>query len=199
MPVATNPNFEYWVSCSDTTPCPDLIEDKIRSFATLQDGWNYGEGRAPSQAVIEQAILIHREGKKLGLDAEVFPFGDGDIEISMYMRDHFMDVFVYNDGRMDFSYEVGIGKQYETIESKESISMPEVKERLCQLPRRCGALESSEIITIKSKNDFPLTVLRTAKEGFRFLIENVSQSVTLPLFADTSGIFIVLSSLDSIP
>src|SRR5208337_1082027 len=97
--VSGQQEFQPWLCCSSEAPCPDPIVEKIRSFANLQEGWNYGEGRAPSRFVIDKAIEIYQIGKELALDAEVFPLVDGDIEVSLYMEDHFMDILVHEGGR----------------------------------------------------------------------------------------------------
>jgi hypothetical protein len=169
------------------TPCQDPIEYKIYSFAELKEGWNFGEGMAPNKSVIDRAISIYRIGKRLCLDAQVFPVANGDIEISLYMRDHFMDILVRNDGKMEFSYEIGIGKKYKKVERIENIDMDGVEKRLCELPKLCGVLESLEIITTRGKSDSYLAVLPITKGGFRFLIENASQNVIRPLSANTLG------------
>ena len=112
----------------------DLIENKIQSFRDLPDGWDFGYGKAPSQFVIDIAIEIYRFGKNLGLNTEVFPIVDGSLEISLYMRDHFMDCLIQENGQIEFSYEIGIGEKYETILQIENISLIKIKEYLIELP-----------------------------------------------------------------
>lgn len=197
--VNSVPNFQFWVVCSDKDPCPDPIEKKIRSFANLQEGWDYGHGTAPRQVVIDKAIEVYQIGKGLGLDAQAFPVVNGDIELSLYMRDHFMDILIRDDGRMEFSYEIGIGEKYRKIEHIDNISMDGVKKRLCDLPKLCGASESSETITIQLKEDLPPAVLRTTREVFRFLIENASRNVILPRSANISRTSIVPAAEAGIP
>ena len=173
-----------WLFCSSEVPCPDPIEDKIHSFSALKNGWNYGEGRAPRRPVIERAIDIYRIGKRLGMDAEVFPVTSGEIEVSLSVRDHFMDIVVRDDEGLEFSYEIGIGEKYDRITSIENISVDEVERRLCEMAKLCGVSELSETITIQGRGDLRIAVFEIMKEPFQFLIKNVSQTVILPQCAN---------------
>ncbi len=195
MPVPIESSgFAYWFLCSDNSECPDPIEEKLRSFASLPKGWDFGEGHAPTKIVIDRAIDIYKLGKELNLDAEVFPVADGNIEVSLYTRDHFMDIFVRADGKMDFSYEVGIGQEYRKVMEIEDIDLEGVRKRLCDLPKLCGASESLEIITTRENEDLPLAVLPTTKGVFRFLIKTASRNVIQPLFVNMSRIITVVGS-----
>jgi hypothetical protein len=183
--VSGHQDFQPWLYCSSEDPCPDPIEEKLQSFATLQEGWNYGEGRAPSQLVIDGAIEIYRIGKKLALDAEVFPIVNGDIEISLYAGDHFMDILVHEGGRLDFSHEEGVGEKYNTISYVENISIDAIKQRLSELPKLCGASESLETTIIEVNVGLPITVSPTTTMLFQLLIGNASQYFTAPRFVNT--------------
>ncbi len=190
--VSGQQDFKPLLFCSDQAPCPDPVEEKIRSFASLQDGWNYGEGRAPSQFVIDRVIEIYKFGKELALDAEVFPVPNGDIEISLYMRDHFMDILAHEGGGLDFSYEIGVGERYNRVDYIEDININEIEQRLNRLPKLCGASESLEITTIELNGDLRLVVSPTMTMRFQLLIENVLQFDIVLQFANTLMPSIVL-------
>lgn len=177
---ASRVQSDPWLVCSPEVPCRDHIEDKIYSFSTLKNGWDYGEGRAPQRAVIEKAIDIYRIGKRLGMDAEVFPVTSGEIEVSFSLRDHFMDIVVRDDEGLEFSYEIGIGEKYDRITSIENISLDEVEKRLGELAKLCGVSELSETITIQGRKDLRIAVFGIMEEQFQFLTKNVSQIVILP-------------------
>jgi|SRR5208282_1668245 len=192
--ISGQQDFQLLFYCSDQDPCPDPIEEKIQLFTKLQEGWNYGEGRVPSQSVIDRAIKIYRSGKQLGLDAEVFPLINGGIEISLYREDHFMDILVHEGGRLDFSYEVGIGERYNRVDYIENISIETIKQRLSELSKLCGASESSETTTIQLNGDLFPVASSTAMGGFQLLIKNALWCVIIPQFVNTSIFSTVPSS-----
>ena len=49
---------------------PDPVEDYISSFSELPEGWNFGEGRAPSSEVILRGIEVYKLGRSFGCYGE---------------------------------------------------------------------------------------------------------------------------------
>lgn len=124
---------------------PDPMEEYIRSFSELPEGWNFGEGRAPSEEVIDKAIRVYRLGKSSGLIGNAFPVGDGEIEISLSYQDHFIDILITAANTLEYTYEIGIGDEYNEIEHAENISFEEVESKLRTLEemKPCNSLEYS--------------------------------------------------------
>ena len=77
-------------------PINDIIE-KVRTFASLPDGWNYGEGSAPSDRLIENAIdlilcLYNKQSDQAPDDCEVFPGTEGEILVVLYYGSETLEV-----------------------------------------------------------------------------------------------------------
>jgi hypothetical protein len=104
------------------------IEDKIKSFGSLEEGWHFGEGTPASQEVINKTIEIYNLA--LHLACEVFPAIDGGINISFQKEDKFIDFIINSNITIDYIYEIGIGFKYDEIEAIEDISMETVVEKI---------------------------------------------------------------------
>ncbi len=115
-----------------------IIEKKIRTLGNLETGWNYGEGAAPNQEVIEQAIDLSRLGKTYNLSCEVFPVSDGEIEVSLYQDEHFLDILIKKDLTMELTHEVGIGSNYDEKEFIENVSQDKITEKLLDFWEKCN-------------------------------------------------------------
>jgi|GEM_PF-1793494 len=167
--------FETWLHCDESNLCPDPIETKIKSFSDLQAGWNYGAGEPISQEVINNALEVYKIGKSYCLDCEVFATTDGNIEVSLYRKDHFMDFLIKEEMSIDFIHEVGVGNKYKEEENVHNIPMDELKNKINRLIEICNVSESSATITIRAKNVLPSAVSQTPKTNpFLFFLENVS-------------------------
>lgn len=133
MVTFNNLENEIIMLADEASPIQDPIEREIMSLATLQEGWDYGQGLPPSKETIERAIGIYRKGKKYNLYAEVFPIGEGEIVISFSHKDVFIDILVQRDGSYQLSVEEGIGEEYQLGEVSRNISIEEIDERLKEL------------------------------------------------------------------
>lgn len=109
------------------------IEQKLRSFGELPEGWDFGEGSPPTQEIIEQAIDIFKLGKTYDLKCEVFAIGEGEIEVSLFKGEQFFDILIRNDTTMEFTYEFGVGDNYEEIENIVNISREEIEQKLINM------------------------------------------------------------------
>jgi hypothetical protein len=138
-----NSSLEILEYVQDTSPDP--VEEYIRSFSEFPDGWNFGEGKAPSGEVINKAIQVYRLGKSFGLMGNAFPVGDGEIEISFSYEDHFIDILITGQNTLEYTYEIGIGDEYDETEHIENLSFEEAELRLRALEemKPCDSSESS--------------------------------------------------------
>jgi hypothetical protein len=141
---------EYWQWKYVQDNTPDPVEQYIRSFASLPEGWNFGEGRPSNAELITKAIEIYRSGKSLGFIGNAFPMGEGEIEISFSYQEHFIDVYLTNQGTIEYTYELGIGENYQEVDYIENISRDELQEKLTLFEEMviCGSSESSKASTI---------------------------------------------------
>ena len=167
---------------------PDPVEEYIRSFSELTEGWNFGEGRAPSGEAIGKAIQVYRLGKSFGLIGNAFPVGDGEIEISLSYRDHFIDILITALNTLEYTYEIGIGDEYNEIEHAENISFEEVESKLRTLEemKSCDSLEySMQEGSIGIREDSKVVALEKAVPGSPSLIETVWSIIMVPQYATT--------------
>lgn len=173
-----------------TDTSPDPVEVYIRSFSEFPDGWNFGEGKAPSGEVINKAIKVYRLGKSFGLIGNAFPVGDGEIEISFSYQDHFIDILITGQNTLEYTYEIGIGDKYDETEHLENISFEEAELKLRALEemKPCYLLESSmQDGSTRKREDFKAVALENMVPGSPSLIETVWSRIMAPQYAATSG------------
>jgi hypothetical protein len=137
-------DYRQWEYVQDNTPDP--VEEYIRSFAELPEGWNFGEGRPSNAEIIRKAIEIYRFGKSLGFIGNAFPMGEGEIEISFSYQEHFIDFYLTNQDTIEYTYEVGIGENYQEIDHIDNISLEQLK----------GKLTSFEETVISGSSEFSI-------------------------------------------
>jgi hypothetical protein len=162
---------------------PDPVEEYIRSFSGLPEGWNFGEGRSPSGEIIDKAIQIYRLGKSFGLTGNAFPVGDGEIEISLSYQDHFIDILITGQETLEYTYEIGIGDEYNEIEHIENISLEETESRLRTLEemKLCDSLEySMQEGFIGIREDSKVVISEEVVLGFLSSIETVLSIILSP-------------------
>jgi hypothetical protein len=168
---------------------PDPVDEYIRSFSEFPEGWNFGEGKAPSGEVIEKAIQLYRIGKSFGLIGDAFPVGDGEIEISFSYQDHFIDILITAQNTLEYTYEIGIGDEYNEIEHVENIHFEEAKSKLRTLEemKLCDSLEYSmqNGTFIGIREDSKAVVLEGSVLGSPSLTEIVFPGIMAPQYAAT--------------
>ena len=82
---------------------PNIAETikKVRSFSELENGWHFGEGVAPSTRVQDKAIAVLHGVQMIGLSrSNAFPGVNGEIEITFYHRDSFLELTFETDGSL---------------------------------------------------------------------------------------------------
>jgi hypothetical protein len=167
---------------------PDPVEEYISSFSELPAGWNFGEGKAPSGALIDKALKVYRLGKSFGLMGNAFPVGDGEIEISFSNEDHFIDILITGQNTLEYTYEIGVGNEYDEIEHIESISFEEAESRLKALEemKLCDSLEySMQAGLIGISEDSKVVASEKWVQGSPSLIETVLSTIMAPQYATT--------------
>ncbi|PZV81481.1 hypothetical protein CLV31_11012 [Algoriphagus aquaeductus] len=83
----------------------DILQ-KIKSFSTLGKGWHYGEGQGPSLATLG---LAERIAKRLHLELfckiDAFPGIWGEIQVTAYLQEYFIEINILSDGSIEFLVE----------------------------------------------------------------------------------------------
>lgn len=167
---------------------PDPVEEYIKSFSKLPEGWNFGEGKAPSNEVILRGIEVYKLGRSFGLLGNAFPVGDGEIEISFSYQDHFIDILITGQNTLEYTYEIGIGDEYREIEHIENISYENVESKLRALEemKPCDSLEySMQEGLIGISEDSKAVISNESVMGSPSLIEIVFSRIITPQYANT--------------
>ena len=85
-----------------------ITERKIRGFKRLQKGWHYGEGRPFGDNIINAAISLHKEALRLGFfETDAFPGANGEIMVTIYRHEHYLEFIIERDLTVTFSREDG--------------------------------------------------------------------------------------------
>lgn len=90
------------------TSDPIETERKIQSFAKFGNGWSYGEGVSFVTSQIEIALRFAREAARNGLVlTDAFPGLNGEIMVTVYFRDYYLEFVFETDGSVTFCMEQG--------------------------------------------------------------------------------------------
>lgn len=114
----------------------EKTEKKLMEFKTLPYGWNYGQGEPIKESVYEIAVKLIRYINELGItNTDVFPGNDGDVCITGYHFDHYLEVNIEIDLNMSVCREIlnmSVCHEIkdEEVLSKESLSLEEAKKIL---------------------------------------------------------------------
>lgn len=89
-------------------PLPALPKtvEKIASFRHLRLGWHYGEGGPIDESVIYAAAGFFWQFFLRGFnDADAFPGAHGEVMVTAYEGDHYVEVIAETDGSVSVAYE----------------------------------------------------------------------------------------------
>jgi hypothetical protein len=79
-------------------PVVNPIEDKIRSFSSLKNGWFHGYGRPPSERTIRTTLSLAAHASIRGLDCEAYPGPSAEIVFSVLRGELYMEFVVESEG-----------------------------------------------------------------------------------------------------
>ena len=75
--------------------------DKIRSFLSLKDGWDFGAGIAFDMETVNRALLLEMVMREQGIpDTDAFPGADGGIMVTGYFGKIYVEYAVNTDGEV---------------------------------------------------------------------------------------------------
>ncbi len=169
---------------------PDPIENKIRSFRELSDGWHFGEGGPPSEDIIKQALEVCQIGKRYSLKCEVFPTVDKGVTVAFYDGDQCIEVTVTGENKLIVSHEQGIGFDYEEVYYKDNASEIDIKKQCQKIAPQTGLSLSESYIhdyLIRTEEDSSQAALSHHQVigEFQPLISDASNNTITPQFAST--------------
>jgi hypothetical protein len=96
----------------------DPTESKIRSFASYQNGWHYAQGITFSETAINDALVVHRQIFFKGFTrTNAFPGPTGQLQITMYHRNHYFGFEREASGLWNITHEIN-GQDVEILEQE---------------------------------------------------------------------------------
>lgn len=165
-----NDSVSYDVSSSES-PLVHPTEQKIRQFATLEEGWHFMGGSSFDQSVLQRAIDVHRIALALGFyRTNAFPGLDGEVMVTLYAGVHYLELLIESRHRtITFCHEEGDTE----ICYKEGLSSEEAERQLSEVRNLlCDSYESSVENTI-------LTTSWVDSTDWRSTIQEVIEEVSL--------------------
>lgn len=153
-------NIQY---ASPTILKPYVLSDteqKIQNFKNLNQGWHFGEGIAPSSETIDIALGLVKEAHITGCDVDAFPGINGEVQVTLYYDDEYLEFTVENDNSITFVHE----KNGIEVCNEEGLDVSDADIRIREATKKCNYLESSiENISIKDWADFKVWHLNQIK------------------------------------
>ena len=111
-----------WRSYPTSPDAKHITEQKIRSFLSFQPGWSHGAGVAFDTQVLAEAIELNKAVVRAGLYVtDAFPGLFGEIMVTIYHRNHYLEFIREIDGSITFHHERGS----EEIGAQEGLSLAE--------------------------------------------------------------------------
>lgn len=170
-----NVAFSYSDLGKNFTRTDDIIK-KIKSFANLENGWDFGQGVVPCDEVIGSAIQLYNLGVIQGFEMSARPETNGGIIIGFSVEDDFIYVTVNDNSTFDLVYEKGIGANYDIIVDEEDVSLEYITKTLQNIKSQWFLLEHSiSKNMIIEAGDFQATPSRIWEEEYPFLKKDVQE------------------------
>jgi hypothetical protein len=102
-------------------------EMKIRSFASLPQGWHYGEGAPITEQSLSAALTILGKLSNEGfLRTDAFPGIEGDVQVTAYEQSDFYE-FNFN---LDGKYMVVHERNGDILFSQEGLTLDETLQKI---------------------------------------------------------------------
>ena len=124
---------------------PTVLETirKVKGFATLLEGWHFGEGLPPTQGRIDQAVAFLVYAQVVGIDrANAFPGINGQVEVTFYSADQMLEITVESDDSLTLAEDRGD----EQIGLEENVSQRDVYQKLNEFDQNPWL--SSDLFTV---------------------------------------------------
>jgi hypothetical protein len=161
---------------------PERTEAKLQSFRQLPPGWNYGEGVPSNQVAFDNALCLLCEATRSGFyDTDAFPGTDGEIMLTIYFSEHYLEFILELDGSVTFCYE----RADQEISYVEGLSLSDAANRIAELWdeiwTRSESLTDNVITTHENTgSSVSHSGIQAATQEFRSLIVSVSAALEEP-------------------
>lgn len=154
---------------------------KIHSFDELKSGWHFGEGNGPKKETVKLAEkicqMLHVE---LFCRVDAFPGIWGEIQVTAYPEDFFMEFNILENGAIELVVE---DKNQHELMGFDGLNLEALKRKISffkqQILWRSFVYFPQNILT-KTYLDFPALpsgILLVQEEESRYLKRNVQESV----------------------
>lgn len=156
---------------------------KIRSFHELKQGWHFGEGNGPNKETVELAEkitqMLHVE---LFCKVDAFPGVWGEIQVTAYPEDFFMEINILENGTIELVVE---DKNQHELLDFEGLNLETLKKKISffkqQILWKSFGYFPQNILTktFLDSPALPSGILLVQEEESRYLRRNVQE--TLPM------------------
>jgi hypothetical protein len=122
---------------------------KVSEFAELAEGWHFGEGIAPSQERIGQAIAFLEYANFSGLErANAFPGVRGQVEVTFYNGDRMLEITIESDD----SITIAEDRQSQQLSFEENLSTSDAYQRLEEFSQNIWVSSGHFIVNTTIRN-----------------------------------------------
>ncbi len=131
---------------------------KLYEFRNLNKGWHYDEGDSISfNAYIIAKVLLKKIIER-GYESDAFPGLSGEVRITIYKDEHYLEFTIFDDRSIIFAYEIKVKPNtYKRVEYLEGISLSDAIQKIDKIEgyKWQSILESSTIrIMTEDSEDF---------------------------------------------
>jgi hypothetical protein len=163
------------IRTSDNQDEPETLK-KIDNFLYLEKGWHYGKGVSPSKETIAIAKKIAEQALSYIFDTDAFPGIEGEIMVTVYHKEHYLEFTIESDGEITFVHEVND----EELVYKEGLKLQEAKIKLDDFCEKIWNISelSTESIMIPKRSDskvWPLKILQMVESQLFHVRASISR------------------------
>lgn len=123
---------------------PSIFEtiNKLNSFKSLEEGWNYGEGNPLSSRIVAWAKGILDVAYGLGFSsADAFPGVNGEVQVNLYHGRYYFEFIVENSDSVMFVLE----KDKKVVRVLEDLSLRQALSELERAYQECDLSDTSTL------------------------------------------------------
>ncbi|MFH1114472.1 MAG: hypothetical protein V1792_11170 [Pseudomonadota bacterium] len=174
------PLTQFWLTALSSPAPRNRVIEKIKSFGSLPEGWDFGVGRPAPHEVIDMAVKLYGRGAVLGLRSDAFPGSEGTVYVVFYKGIEAVEFCVNADLSLIVTHERGIGVDFDELDYREGLNYEEAMDYLSRfaVENRCNLSEPYIAInTTRNANDLQVIASRTTKAAYRLSTPNASKRV----------------------
>jgi len=165
----------------------DLIQHqslrKINEFCNFSKGWHFNEGVPPTKKIARKAIILVEHAIMSMFDTDVFPGIDGEVMVTIYHKNHYLEFTIETDEQVTFVYQIN----NKDVAYEESISFDSALKKLNYFSEsiwNTSELSTASIMTQESKSSKAWPSEIHHQEVYQLYQESVSKQ-TAPIYVNT--------------